>query len=139
MSYKRQELLTLREHMGSPSVFGGARVARLYSFMCCGFFFVFFLFVFVLSFVCRHDLTEILLKVALITICLTQCCQCLWTVHSWLPLRFSLRFIYCGKTSIGWRKCFKLTCLSLSSRSLCFLEHLQNILEDYQHKNKFWK
>jgi hypothetical protein len=24
----------------------------------------------------------------------TQCCQCLWIVHSWLPLRLSLTFIY---------------------------------------------
>ena len=23
-----------------------------------------------------------------------QCCQCLWIVHYWLPLRFSLTFIY---------------------------------------------
>ena len=27
VSYKRQELLTSHEHMGSPSVFGGVRVA----------------------------------------------------------------------------------------------------------------
>ena len=24
----------------------------------------------------------------------TQCCQCLWIVHSWLPLRITLTFIY---------------------------------------------
>jgi hypothetical protein len=30
----------------------------------------------------------------------TQCCQCLWIVHSWLPLRFSLTFIcfVCGQS-----------------------------------------
>jgi hypothetical protein len=36
-----------------------------------------------------------------------QCCQCLWIVHSWLPLRFSQMFIYknwsclCHQTVIG--------------------------------------
>ena len=34
VSYKRQKLLTLREHLGSPSVFGGVRVAHLFSFLC---------------------------------------------------------------------------------------------------------
>ena len=24
----------------------------------------------------------------------TKCCQCFWIIHSWLPLRFSLTFIY---------------------------------------------
>ena len=39
MSYKRQELLTLCEHMGSPPVFGGVRVAHLFfSFLCVVFF-----------------------------------------------------------------------------------------------------
>ena len=33
--YKRQELLTLREHMSSPLVFGGVCVAHLFSFLCC--------------------------------------------------------------------------------------------------------
>ena len=46
----------------------------------------------------RHDITEILLKVALNTINLkkksfscvlyAQCCQWFWIVHSWLPLKF---------------------------------------------------
>jgi hypothetical protein len=35
MSYKKQELLSLREHLGSPPVFGGAHVAHLVSFLCC--------------------------------------------------------------------------------------------------------
>ena len=30
MSYKRQELFTLQEHMDSPPVFGGVRVAHLF-------------------------------------------------------------------------------------------------------------
>ena len=35
VSYKKQELLTLREHLSSPPVFGGVRVAHLCSFLCC--------------------------------------------------------------------------------------------------------
>ena len=33
-SYKRQKLLTLRDHMGSPPVLGGVRVAHLFGFLC---------------------------------------------------------------------------------------------------------
>ena len=47
VSYKRQELLTLREHLCSPPVFSGVRVAHRFSFLCC----VFVLFVFVLCLV----------------------------------------------------------------------------------------
>jgi hypothetical protein len=32
---KRQELVTLRKHPSSPTVFGGVRVAHLFSFLCC--------------------------------------------------------------------------------------------------------
>jgi hypothetical protein len=35
MSYKKKELFTLHEHMGSPPVFGGVRVAHYFSFLCC--------------------------------------------------------------------------------------------------------
>ena len=35
MSYKRQELLALRWCLGSHPVFGGVRVAHLFSFLCC--------------------------------------------------------------------------------------------------------
>ena len=38
--YKRQGLLTLRERLGSPSVFGGVRVSHIFSFLCCVFCFV---------------------------------------------------------------------------------------------------
>jgi hypothetical protein len=58
VSYKRQELLTLREHLCSPSVFGGVHVAHLFSFLCC-------VFLFCLSSSC--------------VLC-TQCSQCLWIV-----------------------------------------------------------
>jgi hypothetical protein len=35
VSYKKQELLTFREHMSSPPFFGSVRVAHLFSFLCC--------------------------------------------------------------------------------------------------------
>ena len=35
-----QELLIIREHLGSPPVFGGVRVAHRFSFLCCVFCFV---------------------------------------------------------------------------------------------------
>jgi len=39
VSYKRQELLILREHLGLPPVFGWVCVAHLFSFLCCVFVF----------------------------------------------------------------------------------------------------
>ena len=35
MYYREQELLTIREHLSSPMVFGGVRVAHIFSFLCC--------------------------------------------------------------------------------------------------------
>lgn len=35
VSYKKQELLTVREHLGSPLVFNGVRVAHPVSFLLC--------------------------------------------------------------------------------------------------------
>jgi hypothetical protein len=73
VSYKRQKLLTLREQLGSTPVFGGVRVAHHFNLLCG---FLFFLLCLSSSCVlCAH------------------CCQCLWNVHFWLPLRFSLTFI----------------------------------------------
>ena len=46
VSYKRSELIALREHMGSPLVFGGVRVARCFSFLC-----------YVLCFVCLRPVS----------------------------------------------------------------------------------
>ena len=66
---KRQELAILREHLASPPVFDGVRVAHLFSFLCRGFFW--------LSSSC--------------VLC-TQCCHFLCIVHSWLLLRFSIIF-----------------------------------------------
>ena len=42
MSYKRQELLILREHHGSPPVFDGISVVNRFNFMCCVLFCVAF-------------------------------------------------------------------------------------------------
>ena len=42
MSYKKQELLALREHLGLSLVFGGTHVAHLISFLCCVICFGFF-------------------------------------------------------------------------------------------------
>jgi hypothetical protein len=39
VSYQKQELFTLREHAGSPSICGGIRVAHRFSFLCCVFYF----------------------------------------------------------------------------------------------------
>ena len=35
VSCKKQKSLTLREHLDLPLVFGGVRVAHLFSFLCC--------------------------------------------------------------------------------------------------------
>jgi hypothetical protein len=37
VAYKKQELVILREHLGSPPVFSGVCVAHLFSFLCCVF------------------------------------------------------------------------------------------------------
>ena len=52
-------------------VFGGIRVADLFSFLFCVFYFI-----------CLRSVSGV------------QCCLCLWIVHSGLPLRFSQTFIY---------------------------------------------
>ena len=45
MFYKKQELITLREHMGSPQVFGGVRVTHLFRLLCVLCFCALFVFV----------------------------------------------------------------------------------------------
>ena len=71
LSYKKQELFTILEHMISPPVLGGVRVAHLFSFLCC-----------VLLLSCLSSF---------FVLC-AQCCKRLWIVHSWMCLRFSLTF-----------------------------------------------
>jgi hypothetical protein len=48
MSYKKQEQLIIRRHLGSLHVLGRVRVAHDFSLLCC----VFALFVYVLCIVC---------------------------------------------------------------------------------------
>ena len=52
-----------------------------FSFLFCVFFYI--VFVFCVLFV----------RLSFSVLC-TQCCQCLWIVHTWFPIRFSLTFIY---------------------------------------------
>jgi hypothetical protein len=61
------ELLTIWKHLGSPPVLVGS-VLLIFLVFCVEFLF------------------------SSCVLC-TQCCQCLWIVHSWLLLRFSLTFI----------------------------------------------
>ena len=42
------------------------------------------------------DLSNVYLVLFFFVLCLVwPCCQCLWIVHSWFPLQFSLMFIWC--------------------------------------------
>ena len=58
VSYKKNSLLNLREHLSSPAVFCGIYVSHLFIFQCY--------FVFCLSSLC--------------VLC-AQCCQCRWIVY----------------------------------------------------------
>jgi hypothetical protein len=73
VSYKVQKLLALREHLSSPPHFlrGPSFTSFTFSVLCCIVLFCF-------SFSC---------------VLWVQCFQCLWIVHSWLTLWFSLTFI----------------------------------------------
>ena len=71
-SYQRQELLILREYLGSPPFSCGVCVAHLFSFLCCVICFVFHL-----PLSCVSSVASLFL----------------WIVHSWLPLRFCLTYI----------------------------------------------
>ena len=71
VSHKKQALLTIREPLSSSLLFGEVCVTHIFSFLFCVFCFV-----------------------SLRSLSCVQCCQCLGIVHSWLPLRFSLTFIY---------------------------------------------
>jgi hypothetical protein len=55
--YKKQELLTLREHLGSPPGFYVGSVLPIFSFPCC-----------IFCFVCLRSVSY------------AQCCLCLWIV-----------------------------------------------------------
>jgi len=72
VSYKRQELLALPKHLSSPPDFGGVRVTHLFSFLRC------------VAFLCFVYLCHVPCELS---------CDCLWIVHSWFPLRISLKFL----------------------------------------------
>jgi hypothetical protein len=123
VSYKNQELLTLREH---PRLFGGGPCAHLFSYLCCT-----ITCLYALSFVLwcslrfqhKNDVGLVLTSSCLyegsclinvICVCLrivmsSTCCvlfvvcilcfQFLWIVHFWVLLRYSLTFI-CQWTTI---------------------------------------
>ena len=71
VSYKKQELLTLREHTGTPLAFLWVRVSHLLCSLCYVVLCVFFTF----------------------TSCVlcTKSCQCPWIVHFWFPFGFPWR------------------------------------------------
>ena len=84
MCYRKQELFTLHEHLSSPYVFGGDHVNHL---------FFSFLFLYSLSSSCLvYSMLPVSLDCLRRVLC-TQCCQCLWIVHSWLRLWFSVTLI----------------------------------------------
>ena len=70
VSYKKNELLSQREHLVHPWPLVVSLL--LIYLVCCVFVCVF-----------CSSLSRVLCA---------QCCQCLWIVHSWLILRFSLNF-----------------------------------------------
>ena len=78
VSYKKQELLTLREHLGSPmSLWRDPR--------CSSFYYSVLGFVLCLSYSCA--------------LC-ARCCRYLWIFHSWLPLVCSLTLFWSNKMFI---------------------------------------
>jgi hypothetical protein len=73
VSYKKQERLTLREHMGSPPVFGGVSVPHLFIILCWVVF---------LCFICLHPVSYVPNVASFSGLFILT-----------LPLRFSLTFI----------------------------------------------
>ena len=125
VSYKRQELLTLRAYLSSPPVFWWGPCCSSFE----GFFCVVILCVFTFCVPCcdvRYDFriktmfgsslppivcrwfmsywrylclfaysgVQHILRCVFIFVFCTLCCQFLWVVQVWLPIRYSLPFIY---------------------------------------------
>ena len=89
--YRKQELLTLHDHLDPPPGFGAVRVAHPFSFLfLC----------FALSSSC--------------VLC-AQCCQFLWLVHSCLPLWYYLTFI------CRWNRAFNCVKHPLRDRNISLL------------------
>ena len=76
-SYKKKVLLTLREHLGWPSVFCGVRVDRLFF---CDFVLFFFFVCLFLFFFCFFFLSSFCVLSTMLPL------------NTWLSLRFSLTF-----------------------------------------------
>jgi hypothetical protein len=117
MSYKRQKLPTLYEHLWSPRFIGEIRVAHL--FLC-------FLFVFCLS---------------SSSVLFAQCCQYLWSVHLWMLLRFSLTCIRLMPGEKGERRVYKVIHVRENRRSIHkwtdqrYWQHWANKTEDEDKQN----
>jgi hypothetical protein len=101
VSYKKQELLTIRRNLGSPTVYGGS-VLHIFSFLCRGFSCL------CLSFV----------------LC-AQCCQFLWIASSWLPLRFSLTF----NSKIEKKKIWKTVAKSIPIKHIYMTAHFHGLVQ----------
>ena len=122
---KKQELLTLHEHLSSLPVFGWGPCCI--SYLCCSIMYLsvlssvlwsplrfpnktmfgspfppgvcrrahvsFMLFVFVFVYTDVQSILRCVCFSSSSCILRIQCCQFLWIVNSWLPLRYSLTFI----------------------------------------------
>ena len=124
--YRKQELLTLHDHLDPPPGFGAVRVAHPFSFLfLC----------FALSSSC--------------VLC-AQCCQFLWIINFWLLLHFALTFIskfiirQTFSTIFSWKKSYydelASTCISVichPKRIYIFVENSCILLTSFVHrKNK---
>ena len=120
VSYKRQKLLSLRGRLGSPPGFVGVCIDHLFSFLCRNFSFVRLRPVYPMlsvsldypfliapslfssssprvpnvASVSGLPILDCPIAFLLVFAPCTQCCQCLWITHSWLPHRFSPLFIW---------------------------------------------
>jgi hypothetical protein len=80
--YKKQELLTLGEHLGSLPLLAESVLLSFCSFLCCAmFFFVFVLFVFILCL--GSNVACISGLFILDSLSWVQCCLYLWVVYTW--------------------------------------------------------
>ena len=103
VSYKKQELPTLRKHLSSSPFFSVGSVLLiflafcvvpimcLYVLVCRSAHVLFTLFVFACALWCPTHI--VFCFVSFFFVLCTLCCQFLWIVHIWLPLRYSLAFI----------------------------------------------
>ena len=75
-------------------VFATIFVSFQFSLWCCVYLFVLFCFVLFLFLCCCFCVVLFdFFLLFLVGFLFAQCCQCLWIVHSWLPLRFSPTYL----------------------------------------------